>query len=43
MNDEEPGLTVSSRRNQKLDLTQNAPESKYLQKQVLKSGRSAKP
>jgi hypothetical protein len=42
-NDEESGHPVSTRRNQKLDLTQNAPESKYLQQQVLKSGRSAKP
>jgi hypothetical protein len=31
INDDEAGHVGSSRRNQKLDLTQNAPESKYLQ------------
>lgn len=34
INEEENDYVVSSRRNNKLDLTQNAPESKFLQQQI---------
>jgi hypothetical protein len=43
INEEENDYVVSSKRNNKLDLTQNAPESKFLQQQIEKSGRSARP
>ena len=40
---EEENEYATSKRNNKLDLTQNAPESKFLQQQIEKSGRSARP
>jgi len=43
INEEANAYVASSRRNHKLDLTPNAPESKFLQQQAIKSGRSARP